>query len=480
MAGNTPPYDDDPARTVIVPNPGGRRARPSPSSSAAPVPDPHTTASGPFDRPPAAATAPSEAFGVPQSAVTAPQQADAGPSAAALTGMNTLNANAATLFSLVSRVRSRSQSMDVERLHASAVAEIRNFEARSIKAGIEPQQVRVARYAICATLDDVVLNTPVGSNSNWAQRSLVGTFEKETVSGDRFYQMLQRLQQNPGQNLDLLEFVYMCLTLGFEGRLRVEQGGPDKHLALRKSLATTIRNNRGDVEHALSPHWSGTQVPFKQRSLWLPVWIALGSVAAVLGVIFFALSALLWSDTDRLMGSMLAINDGPAPALERRAPPPPPPPPPPPEVEAPIQRLSAFLQPEIAAKLLTVFEDANTVTVRLNGAGMFAPASDALQQEFREPLERVAKALNGETGRVIIAGHSDNVPINTARFPSNLHLSLARAKSVMEEMAGWMEDPARISAEGRSDREPIASNETQEGRAENRRIEVILVKGSGQ
>jgi type VI secretion system protein ImpK len=79
---------------------------------------------------------------------------------------------------------------------------------------------------------------------------------------------------------------------------------------------------------------------------------------------------------------------------------------------------------------------------------------------------------------VIVAGHSDNVPIKTARFPSNTHLSLARAESVMRQFATSVEDPSRLSAEGRAEKEPIAPNDTAEGRARNRRIEVILVKAS--
>ncbi|WP_425093576.1 type IVB secretion system protein IcmH/DotU [Tropicimonas sp. S265A] len=472
MVGN-PPDDDDPARTVIVPNPGGRRPRPVPKPAEPQAP------AGPFEQAatPAAPPASGAAVGVPDTgpAGTPPTGAEQGTDQF-LTGMNPLNANAATLFALVSRVRSRAQAMDINRLRNSAVTEIRDFEARCVRSGIDPQKVRVARYAICATLDDVVLNTPWGGNSDWAQRSLVGTFEKETVSGDKFFQMLQRLQQEPAQNLDLLEFVQMCLSVGFEGRLRVEAGGADKHLDIRRSLARTIRTHRGPVDRDLSPHWTGRAVPFKSRSLWLPVWITLGSLAAVLGIVFLSFVFLLNGRTEQVIGMMIPIDQGPNPVLERRAPPPPAPPPPP---DPQVDRVKSFLEAEIAARIVSVFEDANTVTVRINGAGMFAPASDALQDAFLEPLQRVGRGLNGETGNVIIAGHSDNIPINTARFPSNYHLSLDRAKSVQREMANWLDDPGRLSAEGRSDAEPIASNDTREGRALNRRIEIILIKEGG-
>ncbi|CAN0603541.1 unnamed protein product, partial [Ectocarpus sp. 12 AP-2014] len=89
---------------------------------------------------------------------------------------------------------------------------------------------------------------------------------------------------------------------------------------------------------------------------------------------------------------------------------------------------------------------------------------------------RIGTALRSEPGQIIVAGHSDNIPIRTVRFPSNWHLSLARASSVAKILTGYLSDPGRLSVDGRADNEPIASNDTAQGRAENRRIEIILIK----
>ena len=153
------------------------------------------------------------------------------------------------------------------------------------------------------------------------------------------------------------------------------------------------------------------------------------------------------------------------------------PPPPPPVFEpAQIQRVQGFLEVEIAQGLVDVFEDANTITVRLRGKGMFRSASDQVKDKFLPILIRVGEALENETGKVIIAGHSDNVPIRSVRFPSNWHLSLARAESILRLLEQSLSDGRRLSAEGRAANEPIASNDTPEGREQNRRIEVILLK----
>ncbi|EAQ25770.1 type IVB secretion system protein IcmH/DotU [Roseovarius sp. 217] len=460
MSDNDPFAEpDDADRTVIKPNPGGRRpATVTPQAQLQATPDLGSAPTG-------------QATGIPtaKGGNTEPSM-DQG-----MTGMNRINAAAATLFSLVSRIRNRAQHMDPEKLRRSVVAEVRGFEARALQNGVDAQDVKIARYAICATLDDVVLNTPWGGQSIWAQQSMVGTFHKETVGGDRFYDLLARLEKEPGKNIDLLEFLYMCLALGFEGRLRVEQQGSDKHLQIRAGLARIIRGQRGVIEKDLSPRWKGIDQPHKVLSLWKPVWITSATVAILLTAAFMTLSWLLNRSTDRVLGQLSVLDTGQVAELLRRAPPPPPPPPP---NDGQIERVKGFLEAEIREGIVEVFQDQSTITVRLTGSGMFGSGSDQLQPAFDTPLSRVANALNDAEGPIIIVGHSDNVPIKSSRFPTNMHLSLARAESVMRTLSTQIDDKARLKAEGHADKDPIADNGTSEGRAKNRRIEVVLIRKS--
>ena len=463
---------DDSERTIIRPNPGGRRPLLTPpvAPTAAPM-VPHAAASS-YDDPAGFGQQPAAPMVAP---APPPQLATADKAVtASLTGMNSLNGAATTLFSLVSRIRNRAQHPDPEAMRRSVVAEVRAFETRALQAKVEAQAVKVARYAICATMDDVVLNTPWGGASQWAQQSMVGTFHRETVGGDRFYDLLARLEQDPSQNIDVLEFLYMCLSLGFEGRLRVEPGGPDKHMNIRMGLARIIRSQRGEIEHELSPHWVGLDVPHRILSAWKPFWISVGAVAGMLTIGFVGLSYALTNQTQNMIAQLSALDPGGIAKLERRAPP---------VVVKPVlsqstqpELVADFLEAEIRDGLVEIFQETNTITVRIAGNGMFGSASDALKANFKTPLSRVAKALNATEGAVIIVGHSDSSPINSARFKSNQALSLARAESVRKSIASNMDDPARLRAEGRSDKEPIASNKTRAGRATNRRIEIVLMR----
>lgn len=475
MASDDPfSEEDDSERTIIRPNPGGRRPPPVQQPAAQPVPQqaPHP------QTPPAPGGAPM-GYGIPSGGPSQPnrQSAQSQDESALLslsfTGMNRLVACASPLFALISRISNRAQHADPDKLRQNVISEVREFESRAHQASCSEQDVKVARYAICATLDDVVLNTPWGENSSWSLQSMVATFHREVVGGDRFYDLLARLEQDPSSNLEMLEFLYMCLSLGFEGRLRVEQNGAQKHLEVRAGLARLIRNQRGAMERDLSPHWAGLEVPNKALSIWKPVWIAVSAAAFVLTLGFLGLSWALGSATENVTGQLSALEPTTPPSLDVKAPPPPPPPP---QVVAVPEKFKEFLKAEIDEGLVEVLGDANTIVIRIKGAGMFASGSNALQNKFVGPVNRLAEALNDEAGPVVVVGHSDSIPIRSSRYASNMELSLDRAKTVEKMIGEVLDDPSRLSAEGRADKEPLASNDTKEGRAKNRRIEVLLVR----
>lgn len=306
-------------------------------------------------------------------------------------------------------------------------------------------------------------------------QTMVGTFHRETVGGDRFFDLLARLEQDPGANIDLLEFLYMCLSPGFEGRLRVENGGQDRHLQIRLTLARIIRGQPGEIERDLSPRWKGVLRPYKAFSARKPVWISVGVIAALMSLGFGGLVWALGQQSSVVVDQIAAIDSGAPVTLLRRAPPPPPPPPAAPEVDL-VAKHSSFLAPEIAAKQVEVFQKGNTVTIRIIGVGMFGSGSDALKEEFLPIVTRVGEALKDEGGSVVVAGHSDSTAVGGGRFSSNQELSLARADAVLKLIAPLVGDPTRMIAEGRGAKEPIADNATKEGRAANRRIEILIVK----
>ena len=105
--------------------------------------------------------------------------------------------------------------------------------------------------------------------------------------------------------------------------------------------------------------------------------------------------------------------------------------------------------------------------------------SATLVPEREELMGRIGDALALAGGQVLVTGHTDNSPIRSARFPSNWHLSEARARSVRDLLITHSVPANRVQAEGRADSEPLVANDSASNRAMNRRVEVTLMVGRG-
>jgi type VI secretion system protein ImpK len=459
---------DDSDRTVIRPAPGGRKLA-APAAAGAAMASARPGNASPFDDPPARAALPAAA----QSFATAPAAVMDGAETITL-GTNPLTAFAAPLLQLLARLRNTSSQPDSGELRENATRELRHFEKAARDGGIPLEQLRPAHYALCASLDDVVLNTPWGSSGVWDQRSLVSTFHQETRSGERFFELLNQMKNTPGSFLPVLELMYLCLSLGFMGRYRLSPRGPGELEKLREDLYAVIMRQRQAAEPDLSPHWKGADAPYRPSRASLPVWVAAVFGVAAAGGMFLWFSGSLNAASDDLFARMMRAPPAQMPQILRAAvvvPPPPPPGPPEPGV---VDKLRTFLKPEIDQGLVSVLGDEATPIVRIRNAGMFPSGSATVQTRFLPLLERIGVALKAEQGSVLVIGHSDNQPIKTVQFPSNFHLSTARADAVRNTIARTVGDPARITSEGRADSEPLAPNATPEGREQNRRIEVVL------
>src|SRR5882672_6354182 len=433
---------DETEKTVIRPSPGGRRATP-PERTVAPDPG-REAPQGPAD-----------------------------PTVAAVlsrSGLNPLVAAAAVLLGLATRVRGTATQKDVEGLRDRVVRELKSFEAAAAATGLSRELVRTAHYALSATIDDLVLSTPWGGQSSWAKRSMVSTFHNEVVGGERFYEILNQLHKNPGNNADVLELMYICLALGFEGRLRVTGRGTSEHSRVREGVYRTLRERRGDFERDLSPHWRGLAAIHRPLTSYIPAWVIAVVTAAILTLMFMGFTYALNDASDR--GEQFAVLPPVGTVALFRAVPPPPATP---VIVANV--FTRFLDPEIKEGLVTVDENAQRILVRISGEGMFASGSDQLDPKFEPLMERIGKALETQPGNAVITGHTDNVPIKKSlRFPSNYHLSVARAETVKAIVIAQLSDAARVTSEGRGETEPVADNKTPEGRKRNRRIELIVQK----
>ncbi len=200
--------------------------------------------------------------------------------------LNPLVAAASPLLSEVVRFKHSLESEDLQALHGQLSSAIKLFEHRALHDGAESSQVMAARYVLCTVLDEAVVTTPWGNESEWSQMSLLSSFHNETFGGEKFFQLLERLTRNPVKHLPMLELMYLCLSLGFEGKYRVLPRGMLELEAVRDSLYRQIRQMRGDIPRELSPHWEGLKDTRRRLVRIVPWWMVALFTLACLGVIY--------------------------------------------------------------------------------------------------------------------------------------------------------------------------------------------------
>ncbi|MEM9531405.1 MAG: MotB family protein [Pseudomonadota bacterium] len=143
--------------------------------------------------------------------------------------------------------------------------------------------------------------------------------------------------------------------------------------------------------------------------------------------------------------------------------------------------IAKALNEEIEMGMIEVVATPERVAIRVREKGSFESGSAALAQSFRPVLGRISETLKQTSGDVVVAGHTDNVPIRTARFPSNWELSSARAAAFVHFMTDESAfEPERLQIRAFGETRPLAPNDSRENRAQNRRVEISLVMKTAQ
>jgi type VI secretion system protein ImpK len=422
----------DPEATIAIPTPGRKRDAIQPAPALAP---------------PAGRAA-----------------AVAGP--VALGGINPLVGAANPILAVVPQIRHALRHPDPAGLRAGLRESIDSFERDARAAGIGEEAVSAASYALCALLDESAASTPWGAG--WAGNGLLAERHGRGEGGEKFFALLEKFSADAAANpanpatLMLLEFFYACLALGFEGRYRDAEGSRVALMELRGKLLGLIRRQHAPRDGELSGHWRGVAAPARRPRGGLALWAAGSGAALLLAAIFVSYSVSLGSLSDPVARDLAQLKAAGPAAVATGAPP------------AATPAIAEQLAAEIAGGEIAVTDSAGMSTIVIRSDKLFASGSARLETEVEPVILRVAAALDKVPGAILVIGHTDDVPIRTARFPSNWELSAGRAASVLKLMAGKMADVSRLRAEGVADSSPLAPNDSAANRARNRRVEIIL------
>jgi len=215
--------------------------------------------------------------------------------------LNSLVAAASDLLSEVVRLKHSNTREDMYVLNERLTAGLKLFEVQALHNGAESSQMMAARYVLCTVADEAVVTTSWGNKSEWSQMSLLSSFHNETFGGEKFFQLLDRLSKNPAKHLPMLELMYLCLSLGFEGKYRVQARGMLELEGLRDALYRQIRQLRGDVPRELSPHWEGLNDQRRSLVRIVPAWMVVVFTMVCLVVMYSGFAWVLGEQRETVL-----------------------------------------------------------------------------------------------------------------------------------------------------------------------------------
>ena len=353
----------------------------------------------------------------------------------------------------------------------------------AVTAGVPLTRADQAAWFVAALLDDIAINTPWGGSSGWPGMPLVVSLYGNVDAGERFFDLVDELMRYPERDPELLELAFFCLSLGFRGKYRVSGGAGEANLIqLRNQLARLLRD-RDAEDKALSPHWEGVEADDENRGFIVPIWSIGMVVLALITAVYVGLSIRLSNKGEQLF-TLATVLPPPTraeifrPVIENEATPV--------ITISPVllELLPLFAQaaPKDRASALSGREDVSIAIVVVQGTDpeLFRSAKASVNTPYLELIASIARVINENRefiGQVRVVGHTDSVPVQRSNpFQSNQRLSEARAKSIADLLVENGVPAELVASEGKAATEPIGDNKTREGRARNRRVEIILQK----
>lgn len=166
-------------------------------------------------------------------------------------GLNPLVDHANYLFSILGKLRAAPTYEQLQKLHSELLQEIRAYYETIQRQGYI-ETATVCRYILCAAFDDVILHSSWGCHV-WGAYSLLDTFNQDKPQEDRFFAILERVIKEPQVYIDLMELLYLCLSLGYKGKYRNTEHSQYQLESITNNLYLAIRAYRGDTSKTLSP-----------------------------------------------------------------------------------------------------------------------------------------------------------------------------------------------------------------------------------
>jgi type VI secretion system protein ImpK len=221
-------------------------------------------------------------------------------------GLNPLVDTAGYLFSLLGRLKQLTSYQDLHQLQNELTAEIHQFQEAAKAKGYRSEYTLVSRYALCVTFDDIIANTAWGDP--WQNYRLLTVFNPEAAQQDRFFVILERIIKEPALYIDIMEFMYVCLSLGYKGSYRSPPFADYQLDKVTHALYQRIRTWHGDFSKTLSPAVGKTPKPAKSDAPNISWWRVFLFTVSVILLLFIGLGYMLDTISDQAYQALMHIG----------------------------------------------------------------------------------------------------------------------------------------------------------------------------
>jgi type VI secretion system protein ImpK len=362
--------------------------------------------------------------------------------------------------------------------------EVRMFSKTCAGLQLRTDQVQNARYCLCSAIDEAAMQTDWGKGMTtgveWSSRSLAVAFGQDRQGADRVFHIIEAVMADPFGNLDLIDVIQNILDLGFQGRYRFEMDGQNKLIAVRERVHDAVLT-RGSVEAKgiaqytppvsadapvrLAARHARVLTAGRLRGCQVDPWVRAGAGPEAarktrLWIVIGLLCAIgLCAASYAMYGKSIGQS-----TVAQRVPP----------IDALARNLNGRLASEIAAGTLRLEQNNQRTALTLRFSDMFPPGEAAINGWMKPLIATVGQEIAGTTGKVQVTGYTDSLPVGKSTLVSNKALSEARAKQVLQILLAAGVPADRLAIAGKADADPVADNETPQGRMMNRRVEIVV------
>jgi len=194
-------------------------------------------------------------------------------------------------FSLIFHIHAGNDPGHPDDLRKSISLLLQDLDKQARRSGYSDEDVKATRYALCALIDETILNSRWSFRDKWAEQPLQSEYFGDYMAGERFFDLLEKVRSKGRLKADLLEVFCTCLVLGFQGKYKMR--GQDELAQITHVLVEEINSYRGGLSN-LAFHWKVPEEVVEKQAGTIPRWIWVTGIAAIAVVLLVFVIFKLW------------------------------------------------------------------------------------------------------------------------------------------------------------------------------------------